>query len=154
MMTPAGGDHGRIAGNLSGLLWAHVRLKKLGVVYAAETGFILARDPDTVRSPGVSFIRADRVPGPEEHKGFLPICPDLAVEVVSPHDSVQTVGDKARAWLHAGTALVWVLWSATSTITVYLSAGQITTIGEDDVLDGDDVVRGFKCSVSEVFATL
>ena len=62
--TPAGDAHGEIAATLSGLLFAHVRAHGLGRVYAAETGFRLATDPDTVRAPDVAFVRRERVAPP------------------------------------------------------------------------------------------
>src|SRR5688572_23097283 len=75
-MPPAGAEHGDVAGEAFGRLWSFVRQHKLGKVYAAETGFIIARDPDTTRAADVAFVRADRVP-PAPVRGFFPGAPDL-----------------------------------------------------------------------------
>ena len=56
-MSPAGHQHGRIALNLTGPLFQHVKTHNLGAVYAAETGFKLAED--VVRAPDVAFIRRE-----------------------------------------------------------------------------------------------
>jgi Uma2 family endonuclease len=48
-MNPAGNVHGRIAVRVTWRLAQHVEENRLGTVYAAETGFRLASDPDTVR---------------------------------------------------------------------------------------------------------
>src|SRR5712692_9023348 len=61
VMSPAGGEHGIVAMRMGSLLFTYVDLHKLGVVCAAETGFILARDPDTVRAPDVAFISNARM---------------------------------------------------------------------------------------------
>jgi Uma2 family endonuclease len=61
MMSPAGGRHGQVAMQCGRLLANHVETHGLGVVYAAETGFILARDPDTVRAPDVAYRSADDI---------------------------------------------------------------------------------------------
>lgn len=61
MMSPAGGRQGRVTMNCGRLLANHVDEHNLGVVYAAETGFVLARDPDTVRAPDVAFVSAARL---------------------------------------------------------------------------------------------
>src|SRR5439155_10092884 len=61
-MPPAGADHGDIAGTMLGLIWTFVNDRKLGKVYAAETGFTIQRNPDTTRAPDVGFVRTERVP--------------------------------------------------------------------------------------------
>jgi len=65
----------------------HVEENGLGAVFAAETGFLLEGNPDTVRAPDVAFVRRDRVEEVGETAGFFPGPPDLAVEVVSPGDA-------------------------------------------------------------------
>ena len=150
MMTPAGHQHGWITFRLSLLVGNHVLGRNLGRVYAAETGFCLARNPDTVRAPDVGFVRADRLV--KEEGGFFPGAPDLAVEVVSGGDRVREVEEKVKAWLQAGTRAVWVVWPTTRTISVHLPDSKPVTLGEDDTLDGGDVLPGFACRVGEVFA--
>jgi len=59
-MIPSGDEHGRIAATLAFLVERHVRECGPGLVHGAETGFILARDPDTVRAPALAFTRAER----------------------------------------------------------------------------------------------
>src|SRR4051812_24414815 len=85
-MAPAGAEHGGIVGEIHGRIWAHVRQNGLGKVYAAETGFTIARNPDTTRAPDVAFVRHERVPK-TPRRGFFDGPPDLAIEVVSPGDS-------------------------------------------------------------------
>ncbi|HEY4759453.1 MAG TPA: Uma2 family endonuclease, partial [Thermoguttaceae bacterium] len=80
MMSPAGSQHGWIIGKLTVLLGKFVLAEKLGGIMGAETGFIIRRDPDTVRAPDVAFIRADRIPE-KLPQGYFDGPPDLAVEV-------------------------------------------------------------------------
>lgn len=149
MMTPAGRKHGVIAALLSHLLVDHVKEQDLGEVCTAEPGFVLRRDPDTVRAPDVAFIRKERLAGDPDK--FFEGAPDLAVEVVSPSDQAQEVTDKAAAWLAAGAVEVWVVWPETRTITVHRAGADPQTLGEDDTLTGGDVLPGFRCRVGEVF---
>ena len=86
-MAPTGHVHGKVAMRLGARLDQYVDEHKLGVIYAAETGFRLASDPDTVRAPDVAFVRQDRLDLAEEPQGYFPGPPDLAVEVVSPGDT-------------------------------------------------------------------
>ena len=149
--SPAGHDHGRIAMELSAPLHQYVKANKLGKVYAAETGFLLKTDPDTVRAPDIAFIRQERVARVGRSKGYWRGAPDLAVEVISPSNSVGELEDKIQMWLEAGTRLVWIISPILSTVTVYRSLIDIQTLTEKDVLDGGDVVPGFKFSVAELF---
>src|SRR5437879_7757494 len=105
---PAGLRHGRVAMDLARRLADHVDARGLGQVYAAETGFALARDPDTVRAPDIAFIRGNRLPDPEP-TGFPDLAPDLVVEVLSPGDRPGEVLAKVADWLSAETRLVWLV---------------------------------------------
>ena len=116
-MAPAGGRHGGVANTIGTLLGTHVRNHKLGVVFAAETGFILSRAPDTVRAPDAAFVSADRLPSDGLPDGFLELAPDLVVEVVSPNDRPSEVREKVAEWLEAGTRMVIVLYPSTQTAT-------------------------------------
>src|SRR5436309_542072 len=84
-MSPAGFHHGRLIMNIATPLDQHVRSQKLGTVCAAETGFLLTTDPDTVRAADVAFVRQERIDHVSEPEGYWPGAPDLAVEVVSPN---------------------------------------------------------------------
>src|SRR5436190_16572082 len=59
-MAPSGGEHGLVASNVHDTVSPVVRAQRLGRVFAAETGFLLARDPDLVRAPDVAFVRSER----------------------------------------------------------------------------------------------
>ncbi len=151
-MSPAGHDHGRIAMELAGELQQFVKHKKLGKIYAAETGFILSRDPDTVRAPDIAFIRQERVAAVGRSKGFWVGPPDLAVEVISPSDTVGEVEDKVHMWLENGTRLVWVVSPKLCNVTVFRSLSDILVLTEKDSLDGGEVIPGFVISIAEIFA--
>ena len=59
-IAPAGFEHGTIAFAIATLLHAYARQHKLRIVCAAETGFILAHNPDTVRAPDAAFVATER----------------------------------------------------------------------------------------------
>ena len=141
---PAGLRHGRVAMELARQLGNHVVAQDLGRLYAAETGFTLARDPDTVRGPDIAFIRRDRIPEPEP-LGFAALAPDLVVEVLSPGDRPGEVLAKVADWLSAGTRLVWVIDAQRRLTRVYRHDGTEQTVTAEQALDGEDVVPGFSC---------
>jgi Uma2 family endonuclease len=153
-MSPSGWRHSSIAGQLHTRLGQHVEQHDLGRVFGAEPGFILARDPDTVRAPDIAFVRREHLPAAPPEDAFWPGAPDLAVEVVSPGDTLREVDEKVEAWLAAGAAMVWVVNPKWRSVTVYRSATDIKVLTEKDQLDGQDVVPGFRCPVSEIFRNL
>jgi Uncharacterized protein conserved in cyanobacteria len=150
-MAPAGAEHGEIAGFTFGALFNFVRTHSLGSLFAAETGFILARNPDTVRAPDVSFVAAERAAQQRGRTGFFEGPPDLAVEVVSPHDTAEEVEAKVLDYLEAGTRMVWIVRPRTRTVTVYRSLREVQVLRPGDTLDGGDVLPGFTLPVEALF---
>jgi Uma2 family endonuclease len=146
---PASAVHGLVAMRIGSALAGHVRAHGLGEVFAAETGFTLARDPDTVRAPDAAFIRRDRLPDPLP-RGFPELAPDLAVEVLSPGDRPGEVLAKVADWLNGGARLVWVIDPERRKGRVYRTDGSESLLGESDALDGEDVLPGFTCPLAEL----
>jgi Uma2 family endonuclease len=147
---PAGSTHGIVAMNLGAALAVHVRQAGAGAVFAAETGFKLTTNPDTVRAPDVAFVARDRVP-PRESRGFPALAPDLVVEVLSPEDRPGEVLAKVADWLTAGTRLVWVVDPERRQARVYRADGSETVVPGDGALEGEDVLPGFTCLLASIF---
>jgi Uma2 family endonuclease len=150
-MTPASWRHGSVASRLDGWLSTYVEAKGLGMTLTSEAGFLVARDPDTVRAPDIAFIHKDRLPAVLPEEAFWPGAPDLAVEVLSPGDTFREIDEKAKMWLKAGTRMVWVINPAWRTVTIYRSGTDVKTITDSGELEGEDVVPGFRCRVRELF---
>ena len=150
-MALAGNVHGRIAINVSTPLDQYVRAHDLGVVFAAETGFKIAGNPDTVRAPDAAFVRRERVRAVGEVEGYWPEAPDLAAEVVSPNDLFAEVEEKVADWLAAGTRVILVVNPRARTVVVRLSEKEARILSEEEVLDGGQVVPGWTLSVADVF---
>ncbi len=150
-MAPAGQRHGRIAMNLLTSLNASVRAQGLGVVYAAETGFLLATTPDTVRAPDVAFVSRERLARQAEVEGYWPGAPDLVVEVISPADRYADVEDKVFDWLDAGVRLVVVVNPRKQVVTLYRSLVHITVLGFGASMDVPEIIPGWTLPVEDVF---
>jgi Uma2 family endonuclease len=150
MMSPSGFEHGLLVTRVTTPLNVFVTQQQLGVVVGAETGFRIARNPDTVRAPDVAFVQAARVP-PAAFTGFFPGAPDLAVEVLSPDDRATQVLAKVQDWLTAGCQRVWVIDPRIRSITVYRSLVETVVLGRDGVLADDELLPGFRLEVASVF---
>lgn len=151
-MPPSGHLHGHIAMNFASPLKLHVDARGLGRVYAAETGFKLASNPDVVRAPDVAFVRKERVEAAGDREGYWPGAPDLAAEVVSPNDIYTEVEEKVFDWLEAGARMVVVINPRKRVVTVYRSTTNIVVLAVGDPLDCDDVVSGFSIAIADIFA--
>ena len=138
--------------NLAGPLSQHVKSGRLGVVCGAETGFVLATDPDTVLAPDIAFVRRTRIPPAGRPRTFWNGAPDLAVEVVSPGDTRTDVTDKVTAWLSYGTLAVWVVDPADMSVTIHQPRRTPRRVDKADTLDGAPLFPGFRLPVTEIFA--
>jgi Uma2 family endonuclease len=151
-MAPAGEEHGDIAMRVGAPLWQYVETNKLGRVYAAETGFQIASNPDTVRVPHAAFVSQQRIGEVRPGRGYRVGAPDLAIEVLSPSDTYTGVEDKVHDWLDAGTLMVIVVNPRRQTVTVYRSRTDIVILTKDEELDGKDVVPGWTLRIADLFA--
>lgn len=150
-MSPAGHLHGRGAGRLHTFVGYFVYQNRLGEVYTAETGFILARDPDTVRAPDLAFVSKARAAQQPRRDGFFVGAPDLAVEVVSPDEGYEDVQEKVFQYLDAGTALAWVLNPRLKRVFMHRAGRDVRVLTTQDTLDGEDVLPGFALPLALIF---
>jgi Uma2 family endonuclease len=150
-MNPSGAEHGQIVVEITWRIAQHVREKNLGVVFGAETGFALARHPDTVRAPDVAFVRKSRIAEIGVPKQFFPGAPDLAVEVVSPSERPGDIDSKVSDWLAHGTLSVWLVNPQRRVVAIYRPGASAVLLGEGDVLEEPDLLPGFKVAVKQIW---
>jgi len=150
-MSPTGFEHGIISANAASAFHNFVKQRPLGIVVGAETGFILSRNPDTVRGADVAFISSERAARQKSIEKFFDGPPDLAVEVVSPTDRAADIEEKIRDYLQAGTRLLLVIYPRTKTIAVYRPGKDVQILTLEDALEGYDVLPGFSIPVREIF---
>jgi Uma2 family endonuclease len=146
---PAGFEHGDVAFEIGTLLRLFARKHRLGKVVGTDAGFVLFDEPPTVRAPDVAFVSKERLTF--DPKRFAPIAPDLAVEVISPSNTMSEIHEKVLDYLDAGTRLVWVVDPGSCMVAVYRSRDEIRLLNRADELDGGDVLPGFRLKVSELF---
>ncbi|HZS48377.1 MAG TPA: Uma2 family endonuclease [Blastocatellia bacterium] len=149
--SPSGNKHGRTASRINGSLDPFVSKNKLSAVYAAETGFLISTDPDTVRAPDVAFIAQSRLDEIGDMEGFLPCAPDFVVEVISPSDTYAEVEEKVFHWLSAGSRVVAVANGRNRTVTIYRSRTNVVILTGDDILEVNDILPGWSITIKDIF---
>ena len=108
--------------------------------------------PDRIRRPDVTVVlleRLARLDNPDP--GLMPIVPDLAVEVVSRHDTVYHMNERVREYHEAGFPLVWIADPVLRTIAVHPRDGRVTMLNSDDDATAEAALPGFRCRVAELF---
>jgi Uma2 family endonuclease len=151
-MPPGGFEHGGTSSKFDRSLGNHVDVHRLGQVVTNETGFLLTTDPATVRAPDVAFVVRERLETAGRVTGYWPGAPDLAVEVISPNDLYSDVEEKVAEWLEHGTRPVFVVNPRRRSVAVHRPGQPVRILGENDVLDGEDVVPGWRLAVRDLFA--
>jgi len=125
---PPGTYHWAIAANLAYYLSDFVQRHGSGAIFAQDTGFKIASDPDSVRAPDVAFVARERT-GLIRSRGYAELAPDLLAEILSPDDRPAEVLAKVADWLAAGTRIVWVIDPQRRDARVYRQDGSLTVLG-------------------------
>jgi Uma2 family endonuclease len=148
-LSPVRKRHGRILVRLARRLEEHVEAHRLGEVYGGDVGFILRRDPDTVRAPDLAFIRTARLPEVEEET-FSSVVPDLAIEILSPSDRWAEVEQKIAEYLKAGVTSVWILDPSRNEARVFHHGEVARVVAAGDRIAEPDLLPGLELDVASL----
>ncbi len=152
-LSPTGAWSGRVSVRFFQHLFDAGESKGLGYAFPADVGFVLFPDRRTMRSPDAAFVLRERLPsaGPEL-RSFVPIPPDIAVEVLSPSDRLSDALAKVAMYLKAGVRLVWLADPERQTVTVFTPDAPPVTLVPGAILDGGDVLPDLRLPVADLFA--
>jgi Uma2 family endonuclease len=149
-MTKPGKRHGFVCINAGVLLHAYATRRKKGYVCGNDTGVVVARDPDSVRGPDLLFFE-DATSYEQIDKKWGDTPPRLAVEVMSPNDTMGEMNERIQEQLDLGTPLVWLIDPESRSVTVYRPGKNLYVRKGDEELTGEDVLPDFRCKVSDFF---
>jgi Uma2 family endonuclease len=150
-MAPVSEEHGEVAINVGTAFKNYSRQRGMGRV-GVEIGYVLSRNPDTVRAPDVSFYLKRRTEGEARRSGFVPGVPDIAVEVVLPSSTAGQLEQKIGEYLAAGALRVWVVYTSSRRVMVHRSEGTVEAYSGDDVIHDEELLPGFSLPLAEIFA--
>jgi Uma2 family endonuclease len=115
-------------------------------VYAPDVGIVLPNG--NVRSPDVTFVSTAKLPGGVSPETFGEVIPDLAVEVLSPSDSMTQIGRKIGEYFENGVPLVWLVEPRKQTVTIYRSLTDTEQRTIDDTITAEPILRFFGSSAA------
>ncbi len=152
-MVPAGFEHEIIGARLLIALGKFVFEHNLGVVCGSSMGYWMKSG--NLRSPDVSFISKVRLKGRKRPpKGFFKGSPELAVEILSPTDTVENLHGKIVEYFENNTILAWIINPEEQVAMVYHSPRPDKILAGNDMLQGEGVIQGFSFPVAELFADI
>lgn len=154
VVSPSKPLHGILCARIAAALSNFVEPRELGLIFGAETGCLVEHDPDSVLGVDAAYVSRERLESIENFEKFMPFAPDLAVEVLSPSNTVSEMDEKIAMYFAAGSRSVWVVNPKRRTVAVYTSPFDVRILGERDTLGGGDVLPGFALGLSNLFADL
>jgi Uma2 family endonuclease len=150
-LPPPGFRHGFVCANTAYKLSQFAYEVERGIVCTNDTGVIVEEDPDTVRGADVSYYDDDSSYETVEIR-YARKPPLLVAEILSPDDRISRVLIRTDQYLKCGVALFWLIDPDSRTLTVYRKGREPVTLYESDELTGEDVLKGFRCRVADLFA--
>lgn len=153
-MGNSGALHGYTCSLLVMALMNYILPRQLGIILDSSTAFTMKNG--NKRSPDISFVSKEKLQGLTElPDGFLDGSPDLAIEVLSPNNTISEIDQKILEYFENGSRLVWVINLKLHYVLVYRSAQEPDRLlKQSDDLDGEDVIEGFTMPLSELFQKL
>jgi Uma2 family endonuclease len=151
VMSPTGGETGKFNSELNADLVIWNRQTKMGVTFDSSTGFSLGNGAD--RAPDVAWIPLEKwnMLSQEERKGFLPLCPDFAIELLSPSDSWERSQRKMEEYREQGCRLGWLIDRRLKRVAIYRTKGEVQILNRPDFLSGEDVLPNFVLSLESLW---
>ena len=150
IMSPTGSESGRQNGDLFGQIWYWNRQNKLGVVFDSSTGFTLSNNAK--RSPDVSWVKISRWNNltQKQRRGFAPITPDFALELLSPNDRLQDVQQKMEEYLECGVKLGWLIYPDEKRVEIYRLGKDVEVLDSPQSLFGENLMPELVVDLDEI----
>jgi Uma2 family endonuclease len=151
VMPPAGSATGLRNSILNHQLRNWVEIDGTGIAFDSSTGFSLPNG--AVRSPDASWLQLSRWAAltEDEKEGFAPLCPDFAVELRSPTDSLPQLKNKMLEYIENGAKLAWLIDPMKRRVWVYLPDTEPTLLEDPETVSGEPLLRGFVLNLRELW---
>lgn len=131
--------------------WRDAQPEPRGDVLSGEAGVRLRRDPDTTVGIDVVYVSAEVLARQSNETTLIDGVPAVAVEILSPNDTVEEINEKIDEYLSAGIPLVWIIDPYRRTATIYCPQNPPRLVTEGDELGGESVLPGFRVCMAELF---
>jgi Uma2 family endonuclease len=153
-MTVRNRWHSRVLARISQLLgvWLDGQPAPRGEILSGEAGVKLRRDPDTTVGVDLIYVGPDLASQEPDDTRLIDGVPTLAVEILSPNDTVDEINEKIDTYLEAGVALVWIIDPHHRTVLVHAPGAEPQLFNATQELAGDPHLPGFRVPVAQIFS--
>ncbi|WP_201321657.1 Uma2 family endonuclease [Pseudanabaena sp. lw0831] len=152
IMSPTGGETGAWNSDITTDLTLWNRQSGIGKVFDSSTGFALPKGSD--RSPDAAWIPIAKWNAltPTQRKRFLPLCPDFAIELLSPNDSWIKSLAKMQEYQDNGCRLGWLIDPESKRVAIYRLGKSVEILEAPPSLSGEEVLIGFVLSLENIWS--
>lgn len=131
--------------------WSKSQPPPHGKVYTGDIGVRLTRSPDDTVGVDVIYATAEQVAAQSDDTTMFDGPPTVAVEILSPSNTIEEINGKLDAYLRAGVPLTWIADPHDRTVTVYRPGDEPVMFNARQELSADPVLPGFRTPVAELF---
>ena len=151
VLSPTGGETGSFNSELNGELYVWNLVSKSGKIFDSSTGFSLPKGSD--RSPDAAWISLAKWESltTEQRKGFLPLCPEFLIELLSPSDSWKQGEVKMQEYMDNGCLLGWLIDPKHKRVAIYRQGQPVEILDNPKTLDGENVLPNFVLQSGHIF---
>ena len=104
-------------------------------------------------SPDAAWVSREQLSGltTEQKQRFLPLCPDVVVELRSPTDSFAILQEKMQEYLKNGARLGWLIDPESKQVHVYRPDETVRALENPESISGDHILPGFVLSLKPIW---
>lgn len=151
IMPPTGGLTGKRNSDLITDLNLWARRDGRGLVFDSSTGFNLPNG--ATRSPDVAWVLRERLGHLTEaqQRGFLPLAPDLVIELASPTDAVTDLVARMREYQDNGVRLGWLILPSQGQVQVFAAGSEPLSLDHPGALSNAAMLPGLLLDLSQIW---
>jgi Uma2 family endonuclease len=145
--------HARAEASIAHVLneWLHRQPSPRGEVYAGEVGCRLRGDPDSGCGIDVAYFSSATVASQSDESTMMIGPPVVAVEILSPNNTIEEIDEKVDEYLDAGVPHIWLVNTHWRTVTVIRPGVAPTMLSDKDDLTAEPDLPGFRVPVARLF---
>jgi Uma2 family endonuclease len=131
--------------------WLDEQTEPRGQVLTGDAGVRLQRDPDTTFGVDVVYVSYEVISRQTADSTTIDGIPTLAVEILSPRDTIEDVNEKVDADLAAQVPIVWIIDPHRRTVTVHKPGAEPELFNIRGELSAEPHLPGFRVAVTRLF---
>ncbi len=150
VMAPTGGESGKRNVNLTFQIAEWNYRTELGEAFDSSTGYDFTAFGGGKLSPDVSWIEKSRLEG-VNIKGFIPVVPDLIIELRSATDLLSEAKTKMKEYQRLEVRLGLLINPQDRQVEIYRPRQEPEIVESPESIDCGDVMPGFVLSMSRIW---